>query len=82
MSFKLLKNLPIVLIVLYLIVTKQLDLFNEQVDFYILIAINVISLIAMFFVFRDKTVNILKIKKMGLVIAFVLSFLIYGYYSL
>lgn len=81
MSSKLLRNLPILLIVLYLIVTKQLDLFNEQVDFYILIAINVISLIAMFFVFRDKTVNISKIKKMGLVIAFVLSFLIYGYYT-
>ena len=82
MSSKLLRNLPIVLTVLYLIAAKQLDLFNEQVDFYILIAINVISLIAMFFVFRDKTVNISKIKKMGLVMAFLFGFLVYGYYIL
>ncbi|TYB76356.1 hypothetical protein [Bizionia myxarmorum] len=79
-SIKFLRFIPIILVILGYILTKQLDIFTSEQDIYVLILFNAIAFISLFFLYKNK-VNKISVQRIAVLgIAILLSVILYFMY--
>ncbi|OBX24006.1 MULTISPECIES: hypothetical protein [Bizionia] len=79
-SIKVLRFVPIILVILGYILTKQLDIFTSEQDIYVLILVNAIAFISLFFLYKNKVNKISAQRIAVLGIAIVASIILYFMY--
>ncbi|SFN65089.1 hypothetical protein SAMN04487989_102238 [Bizionia echini] len=79
-SIKVLRFIPIILVILGYILTKQLDIFTSEQDIYVLILFNAIAFISLFLLYKNKVNKISAQRIAVLGIAIVASVILYFMY--
>lgn len=79
-SIKVLRFIPIILVILGYILTKKLDIFTSEQDIYVLILVNAIAFISLFFLYKNKVNKISAQRIAVLGIAIVASIILYFMY--